>query len=89
MPSDAEPASLLDVLGIGVEEGLERQNARLILEAIGVGARDRDFEQDMRDALQTLSKAQDGCGLQKPRLFAWAKALARPNLVGVRPTPHR
>jgi hypothetical protein len=43
----------------------------------------------MRDALQTLSKAQDGRGLQKPRLFAWAKALARPNLIGVRPTPHR
>jgi hypothetical protein len=88
MPIDAEPASLLHVLRICVEEGLERQNARVILEAIGVGALDRDFEQDMGDAPQTLSKAQDGRSLQKRRLLAWAKALTRLDLVGVGPTPH-
>ena len=55
MSIDQEPTSLLDVLGISVEEGLERQNARVILEAIGVGALDRDLEPDMRDAPQTLS----------------------------------
>src|SRR6059058_1767752 len=77
---------LLHVLGIGVEEGLERQNARVILEAIGVGALDRDLEQDMRDALHTLSKAQDRRGLQQRRLLARPEALARPDLVGVGPT---
>ena len=69
----------------GLEEGLYRQNAGRLLEAVGVGALDRDLELDMRNAQQILSKSEDRRGFHEPRLLAPTKALARLDVTGIGP----
>jgi hypothetical protein len=57
----------------------------VILEAIGVGALDRDLELDMRDAQQILSKSENRCGFHELSLLAPTKALAGLDIIGIGP----
>ena len=85
---EIERHQLLNAFRIGVEEGLQRQNARFFLKAVRVGALDGDFEQDVRDAQKILSQTQNGSSLREVSVLASAKSLAGFDLIGIHSITH-
>src|SRR5713226_7540571 len=72
---------IADALAIDLAEGIERQNARPVLVAAGIGALEGELEVDMRDAHEIPPHRQHRRGLGNVHALLPAIAVARLHLV--------